>query len=120
MITGVGVDIVKIKRFADPLTLMVLGHQEKEEYENRGRDSKYIASRFAAKEAFLKALGTGISPVANLDLVQILNDQSGRPYLTYNGWIWNHMNKNHLHALLSISDEDDAVVACVIIEKRRR
>lgn len=120
MITGVGVDIVKIKRFGEPLTEMILGYNEKQEYEQRGKDKKYLASRFAAKEAFLKALGSGITPVANFDLIQVLNDQSGRPYIALSGWLWNHMNKNHLHPLISISDDDDFAVAYVVIEKRKR
>lgn len=120
MITGIGVDIVKIDRFKEPLTQMVLGYHEKQEYERRNRDTKYLASRFAAKEAFLKALGSGISPVANLELIQVLNDQSGRPYITLTGWLWDHMHKNHLHPLLSISDGDDFAVAYVVIEKRKR
>jgi holo-[acyl-carrier protein] synthase len=120
MIAGVGVDIVKINRFSEPLTSMVLGYHEMQEYEKRGRDNKYIASRFAAKEAFLKALGMGVSPLANLDLIQVVNDEQGKPHFAFSGWIWNHLNKNHLHPLLSISDDDDVAVAYVVIEKRKR
>jgi 2-amino-4-hydroxy-6-hydroxymethyldihydropteridine diphosphokinase len=57
MITGVGVDIVDVNRFAnapEKLITMFLGWNEIKEFEKRNRCRKYLAARFAAKEAFIK------------------------------------------------------------------
>ena len=122
MITGIGVDLVSASRFLNaPQKLLktMLGHKEIEEYDKRNNKTQYLASRLAGKEAFLKALGQGIAPIANLEMVQILNDQTGRPHITLNGWLWDHAHRNHLHPLMSISNERDSVIAYVVIEKRK-
>jgi len=123
MIAGIGVDIVKTERFInapEKLISQFLGWNETQEYEKRNKCPRYLATRFAAKEAFLKALGAGIAPIANLNMIELVNDDSGRPYFALNGWIYNHIKQNHFHPSVSLSDETDSVVAFVIIEKRKR
>jgi holo-[acyl-carrier protein] synthase len=120
MITGIGVDLVSVSRFLnvpEKLLKIMLGYKEIEEYDNHNNKTQYLASRLAGKEAFLKALGRGIAPIANLEMVQVLNDQTGRPHITLNGWLWDHAHQNHLHPLISISNERDSVLAYVVIEK---
>jgi|Laugresu1bdmlbsd_1035121.scaffolds.fasta_scaffold06749_4 holo-[acyl-carrier protein] synthase len=121
MIAGVGVDIVKVNRFKNlRVPLNILGLHEQKEYERRGKPADYLATRFAAKEAFLKALGSGISPIANMDLVQLLNDDNGRPYFALHGWVYDFVKRNHYYPHVSVSDEEDVVAVFVTIEKRRR
>jgi len=111
VIYGIGVDIVKIDRFAklpEKFSSMVLGLQEYQEYLNRDKCHKYLASRFAGKEAFIKAFGKATS----LDGIQILNGSSGAPYVEC------RLMPHDMNAFISISDEEDSVVACVVLEKR--
>jgi holo-[acyl-carrier protein] synthase len=73
----------------------------------------YLARRFAAKEAALKALGTGITPEMDLRDVQILNDFKGKPEL--------HIEKPGLfpnRAHVTITDNHRDVVAFVLIESK--
>ena len=104
MIKGVGVDIVKISRFNDVsehFINRVLTKEEKEEYLKRENKPKYLASRFAAKEAYFKA-----TQDAGYLHVSILNKENGAPYI---------LNKENIH--LSLSDEDEYVVAYLILEE---
>lgn len=120
MIAGVGVDIVNPERFAnapEKLIASFLGWNEIQEFEKRNRCRKYLATRFAAKEAFIKASGVQFPA---LDMIEVTNDQHGKPHFAFNGALYNFMNKNHYHALLSISDEENMAVAFVTIEKRKR
>lgn len=120
MITGVGVDIVDVNRFAnapEKLITMFLGWNEIAEFEKRNHCRKYLATRFAAKEAFIKASGIQF-PM--LSTIQVVNDKHGKPDFSFNGAVYNFMHKNHYHALLSLSDESNMVAAFVTIEKRKR
>jgi len=80
MILGIGTDIVSISRMQrlvssnNKLAAAILGSEEYQEYVKLGKDSAYLARRFAAKEAIGKALGVGM----NLNL-QVLNEESGKP-----------------------------------------
>ena len=80
-----------------------------------------FAKRFAAKEAFSKALGTGISKGINFKEIVILNEKNGKPYIK----LLNETKKNVIKKLkvkkykvsLSISDEKNYAVAFVTISK---
>jgi holo-[acyl-carrier protein] synthase len=82
MILGIGTDIVCITRIQQlvssnsKLAAVILGKKEYEEYEKLGKNSAYLARRFAAKEAIGKALGVGM-----LLNAQVLNENSGKPYV---------------------------------------
>jgi holo-[acyl-carrier protein] synthase len=80
--------------------------------DNRAMSVSYLARRFAAKEATLKALGTGITPEMDLRDVQVLNDFKGKPEL--------HIEKPGLYphrAHVTITDNHRDVVAFVILER---
>ena len=74
---------------------------EKKEYELRSDKVNYLASRFASKEAYFKAT----QDIHYLG-ISILNDKNGKPYV---------LNKKNIH--LSISDEDEYVIAYLIVEE---
>ena len=104
MIKGVGVDIVKISRFKDVsehFINRILTKEELDIYHKKEDKVKYLASRFAAKEAYFKA-----SQDIHYLSISVLNDENGKPYV---------LGKKNIH--LSLSDEDEYVIAYLIIEE---
>lgn len=113
MILGIGTDIVDNRRFVDaPMGLLekIYTERELEEYRLRLDKAQYLGSRFAAKEAFVKALGTGFGSVAAKD-VCIVSEGNARPYIVLSDKVDFH-GKIHL----SISHENDYSTAMVVIE----
>ena len=123
-IFGIGTDIVSVDRVKKSL--------KNKNFINRVFNSKEIlkckkiinkfncySKRFAAKEAFSKALGTGISNGINLNEIIILNKKSGRPYITLSGQtkkiIENKFKKKKIKISLYLSDEKKYAVAFVTI-----
>ncbi|MCH3910155.1 MAG: holo-ACP synthase [Bacilli bacterium] len=83
----VGTDIVMISRI--PVTKEsfikgVLSPKERAIFDSRNDKAEFLAGRYAAKEAFLKAVGTGLSG-ARLNEIEVLYDEKGAPVLTYEG-----------------------------------
>jgi holo-[acyl-carrier protein] synthase len=84
MITGLGVDIVEIERMETALARhprmreRIFSEQEREYCDKRNRPAIHYALRFAAKEAVLKALGTGFAGMKFTD-VEVVRDAGGRP-----------------------------------------
>lgn len=103
----VGIDIVEIERIKlkDNFIQFVLSPEEISLLENRVDKVQFIAGRFAAKEAFLKANGVGIGAI-NLQNIKVLNEESGKPYILF---------KNQKFDNVSISHEKHYAVAIVII-----
>lgn len=124
MIYGVGCDIVDIKRieklykkaeldFLD----QILSNSEKKNYyliDNSERKVAYLAKRFAAKEAFSKALGTGMGNVVSFCDISVLNDQNGKPYIILEKDILILKDRN-IKIDVSISDEGTNALAFIII-----
>ncbi|QTQ16367.1 holo-ACP synthase [Treponema parvum] len=135
MIYGIGVDIVKIDRMKnwlkDPHLISRFFCDEEmhsgEGCANKGGDlrsenylCRYYAVRFAAKEAFSKALGTGITGFALKD-VFIKKNEEGKPFLCVRGKALDLLKKRCKNAeiFVTLSHEADYAVAFVVIEKRR-
>ena len=80
----------------------------------------YFSKRFAAKEAFVKALGTGFRDNINFNSITILNDKKGKPYIKFekslNKKIKLLTKKKKLNIFLSLADEKDYSLAFVIIQ----
>jgi holo-[acyl-carrier protein] synthase len=123
VIHGIGTDIVAVarvhaalerhgRRFAE----RILGEGERAEYAGSREPARFLAKRFAAKEAFAKALGTGVSPPATLHGVMVGHDPAGRPVYRYDARLAAHLSERGLTAHLSLSDEADYVVAFALIE----
>lgn len=91
MIKGIGLDVTEIDRI---LTAHVRSHKFKEriltrielekfEQLNETRQIEYLAGRFAAKEAFSKALGTGIGKACSFQDIEIVSNEAGKPVLFF-------------------------------------
>ena len=108
MIIGIGTDIVEIKRIKDSIVEHVLTKEEKEIYHSKNGKKiiQYLAGRFAAKEAIIKAISQYENP--HMLEIKIYNDTNGKPIVKY---------KNY-KIMLSISHEDNYAIAFAIIEKR--
>ncbi|WP_395824899.1 holo-ACP synthase [Collimonas sp.] len=129
MIYGIGTDIIQIPRIeaalqrnGDRFAGKILGPQEMQKYLQRksrveARGIRFLATRFAAKEAFSKALGLGMRMPMTWRAMQTLNAPSGRPIVVVNQALEEFMKKNGLTAQVSITDEVDYAVAFVVVEK---
>ena len=123
MIYGIGTDIVQIGRIRQALArhgerfaLRVLAESERASWQGSQNPARLLAKRFAVKEAFGKALGTGVAAPATLHAVAVTHDVRGKPLLQYNEVLAAYLVKRGLQAHLSISDESEYVIAFVVIE----
>ena len=87
-----------------------------EEFARAADKARFLAKRFAAKEAFSKALGTGVRPPATLTAIAVGHDDLGKPELRFHGQLEKMLKNQNLIAHLSISDEAEYAVAYVILE----
>jgi len=111
VIRGVGVDVVKVERFAKIAPEHVLSGSELALYQSFGIESRkreFLAGRFAVKEAIIKASPTGLS-VKSMPHIDVGNDINGRPYLA-SGQL------PGLRVWLSISHEADTAVGLCVLE----
>ena len=125
-ILGLGVDIVKNKRIETLLKNKIFitrtfGKKEIKSAKNISNKINFFAKRFAAKEAFAKALGTGFRNKLNFKDIEILNDKMGKPYYLKSNKIDNIIVKRFkikkYNLFLSISDEKDYSIAFTILQK---
>ena len=123
MIVGTGVDIVKNARFEkwlkDERLLERFFHPDEIEYVKSKKASgvEHLAARFAAKEAFVKALGTGFVGI-NLKDICVHNEPSGKPVLKLNNTAEEKfVQSGAAFVHLSISHEREYTVAMVVLEK---
>jgi len=113
MISGVGVDLVKINRFSigeKSFINKILSSNEiilLADRKSERRKLEFIAGRFAAKEAYLKALGVGIGPIP-FRTIEVLADENGKPYIKDDDY-----NVN-----LSITHTETDACAFVVLEKK--
>ena len=123
-IYGIGTDIVSIKRIKMSLKnknfiKRIYDYQEVLKCKKAVNQHNCYAKRFAAKEAFSKALGTGISDGINFNEITVLNNKSGKPYINLKGETKKKIKKifkqKKTKISLSLSDERDYAVAFVTI-----
>ena len=123
---GIGVDIIdnsRIKFLLKNSKFLVRTFSKKEIFKSKKilNKTNFFSKRFAAKESFVKALGTGFRNNLNLKDIEILNDKLGKPYYLVNSKIKNLIKKkkniDKFELFLSISDEKDYSVAFTIIQK---
>jgi len=124
MIYGVGTDIVTIARVEKALERSgprfadrILAPGERDAFRAAAQPARLLAKRFAAKEAFGKAFGTGVVAPATLHSVEVVRDVRGKPHYEYHGDLARIMADERLHAHLSISDEQEHVIAFAVIER---
>ncbi len=122
MIFGIGIDLVEIARFADwsdfKLSRIFTPDELKSIAGNSHPDAR-LAKYFAAREAFLKALGTGFSDKIKFSDVSVDHLKSGQPVLRVVGGARDILDGRVPNAVLhlSLSDEGEYAIASVIIEK---
>lgn len=124
MIYGIGTDIVATQRLqlmwerhGDKALEKLLAPAEFEDFSKSAHKGRFLAKRFAAKEAFCKALGTGVRPPAILPSIGVAHDALGRPILECYGALAEMIKNQGLTAHLSLSDEADYAIAYVILER---
>lgn len=124
MIFGIGTDIVAVKRLqsmwerhGEKAPERLLAPQEMSDFAKASDKGRFLAKRFAAKEAFSKALGTGIRPPATLSAIAVSHDELGKPNLVFCGQLAKLIENQCLTAHLSLSDETEYVIAYVILER---
>jgi holo-[acyl-carrier protein] synthase len=124
-ILGIGVDITKNKRIKTSIKnknfiKRIFSIKEIQTAKNKNEKAGYFAKRFAAKEAFVKALGTGFRENLNFKDIEILNDKLGKPYYLksqiISRIIMKRFNIKRYNLFLSITDEKDYSVAFTIIQ----
>lgn len=128
MIYGIGTDICDVRRVAatyqrrgERFAQRVLGPSEIEIFGRRraavpARGLAYLATRFAAKEAFAKAIGLGMHLPMTWRACETLNARSGKPELRLHGALAAWFDARRLRAHVSLSDETDYAIAHVIVE----
>ena len=124
MIFGIGTDVVEIhrieaalERHGERFAQRVLCPPELERFRHHRLKANYLAKRFAAKEAFTKALGTGIRAPANWHGVWVRNEPSGKPVLEFSDALAVLLRKKRITgAHVSLSDEKGVAFATVILE----
>ncbi len=122
MIFGIGSDIIEIERVGKSILKeefkQKLYSEREIAYCEANRKAESYAARFAGKEAFFKALGTGWRDGLILTEVEILNDELGKPYIELSGKtkeIVEAKGVKHIHISLSHSKEN--AIAYVVLEK---
>ena len=129
MIFGIGTDICDVRRVADTLArrgdrfaAKVLGPREFEVFlRRRGRHemraTRYLATRFSAKEAFSKAIGLGLRLPMTWRSCEILNAASGKPEVHLSGALAEWFASRGLRAQVSVTDESDYAASFVVVER---
>lgn len=124
MIFGIGTDIVEVARieasitqFGDDFANRILAKSELLSYQQSQIKARFLAKRFAAKEAFSKALGTGLRAPATFQNITVSHDDLGKPILLLAPALQAFLqSKNIQHMHISISDEKNLAAAFVVLE----
>ena len=124
-ILGIGVDIIKNERISkliknNKFKNRIYSTKELKLSKKTKNKIAFFSKRFAAKEAFSKALGTGFSSNLNFKDIEIINDKKGMPKYAENKKIIKIVQRKYkikkFNSFLSISDEKDYSTAFAIIE----
>ena len=125
MIFGIGTDLIEVKRLealaarGSEYLQKIFTPAEMDYCENHGRKAEHYAARFAAKEAFLKALGTGLRDGLSFCEIEILNDDQGKPFIQLYGKAKDRARSQNIsHISISLSHIKEIALAIVILEKQ--
>ena len=126
-IIGNGVDIIKNSRINSSLKIKgflnrIFTEKEIQQAKKIKNKINFYAKRFAAKEAFVKAIGTGFRSEINFIDIEIKNYKNGKPYILLSNKLKNFLKKKFkirkYKVFLSLSDENDYSIAFVVIDKK--
>ena len=122
MIQGIGIDIIEIdriremiERHGDRFVLKIFTDREIEYCRSKKIPFQHFAGRYAAKEAFSKAIATGWRGEFRWRDIEVSNNEFGQPSITLYGKLAERIGSDKL--LISMSHSDNTVVAFVVIEK---
>ena len=124
MIVGIGIDTVSISRLEHLIQLRgekflrkVFSQNEIEEGMRREKNASFFAARFAAREAFVKALGTGFRRGVSIRDIEVKKADLGRPELSFTARVEEMLRANGIaRCHLSITHDGDSAQAVVILE----
>lgn len=124
MIAGVGADIVAVdrlgrlyERHGERALVRLLAPSEHVDFDKTKDPARFLAKRFAAKEALGKALGIGIATPVTLPNIAVMHDPLGKPIFDYAPELAQFLYERRLTCHLSISDEKEYALAFVILER---
>ncbi|OGT81802.1 MAG: holo-ACP synthase [Gammaproteobacteria bacterium RIFCSPLOWO2_02_FULL_61_13] len=124
MIYGVGIDVVEVRRIEDSMARFgrrlaekILSAEECLEYDQSPRKARFLARRFAAKEALVKALGTGFRAGLFPGAISVTHDALGKPDFRLTTPISSALEQRGIcKSHLSITDEREYALAYVLLE----
>jgi holo-[acyl-carrier protein] synthase len=124
MIVGIGIDLIEIEKIAKDLQSEVYLRKVFTEAEiiacaSSPNSAEHFAGKFAAKEAFMKAIGNGIRQGVWFTQIEVLNHESGQPYVQVSGEAsmrLNELGATNIH--VSITHTHNAAAAVIILEKQ--
>jgi holo-[acyl-carrier protein] synthase len=124
VIVGIGTDLVEIvrveralERHGDRFARRILVAQEYERFTAHRKPAAYLAKRFAAKEAFSKAMGTGIRVPVSWQNLGVANHSSGRPYFELSEALAELVRRRGIRSVhVSLTDERGMAAAFVVLE----
>ncbi len=125
MIVGIGTDIIAVARIASGIekygerfARRILSPDELETFSQHGNQANYLAKRFAAKEAVVKALGCGFRDGISMRQVAVSNDPLGKPQVTLHSKAAERAESMGVtEILLSLSDEREYAIAYAMAQK---
>jgi holo-[acyl-carrier protein] synthase len=126
VILGIGTDVCSVERVAEVLrrhgerfVRRILTPEERARYERTRDKAGHLAKRFAAKEAFSKAIGTGIHPPFKWHSITVGRDPRGKPLILPGADMARHLESlGVVRAHLSLTDDHDVAMAFVVLEGR--
>jgi len=125
MIFGIGTDMIEVERIAEKIGKnagfkeLVFSQSEIDYCEKKTHSFQHYAARFAAKEAFFKALGTGWKTGTAFNEIEITNDVTGKPLISFIGETAGSLAKMNLGKIsVSLSHLKTMASAVVIIETK--
>lgn len=126
MIYGIGVDVVEphrvkrlLEKYGERFARRVLTEREWRGYAKTANPVFFIANRFAAKEAFSKAMGTGFRYPVTLQCISVVQDRRGKPGFEFHPTLAQLVAAEGITGhFVTISDEKSLTCACVVLEKQ--
>ena len=126
MIAGIGTDVVHVDRvrkvldkFGDRFVNRILTPEERVRFDRTKAKANHLAKRFAAKEAFSKAIGSGIRSPFRWHSVTVARDPRGKPILKPDSEMSAYLSSNGItHFHVSLTDDTDIAMAFVVLERQ--
>ena len=124
MIYGIGIDVIQphrvarlLEKYGERFVNRVLTPQERSRYVRSAHPVLFLANRFAAKEAFSKAMGTGFRYPVTLQCISVVQNNAGKPGFSFNAALGELVGRQGIIGHhLTISDESSLACACVVLE----